>query len=66
MGNAVEVSVDVSIRSYQGGGSLSLRESVLIPECSFADMADLLQGFHKLAEAIRTAKAAHPSGSVRS
>lgn len=53
-----EVRVDVSIRNYQGPGSLQLSETVVIPDCSFSDMAGILGSFHDLAAAIKTAKEA--------
>lgn len=54
--NDYEIRVDVSIRNYQGGGDLRLSEAVTIPDCTFADMAEILEGFHKLAESIKKAK----------
>lgn len=54
-----EVNVDVSINSYGGpGGSLRISERVMIPECTFSDMAAILEGFHKLAQAIKAQKEA--------
>jgi hypothetical protein len=51
-----EISLDVSIRNYQGGGNIQLRESVTIKDCTFADMADILHGFHEMAEVIKKAR----------
>lgn len=51
-----EVNLEVSIRNYQGGGNLHLRESVVIPDCTFSDMADILRGFHEVATAMAAAK----------
>ena len=51
-----EVRVDVSIRNYKGGGNLQLSESVMIPDCTFDDMAGILHGFHELALSLKTAK----------
>jgi hypothetical protein len=55
--NDYDVCVEVSIRNYQGNGNLQLRETVTIPDCTFADMADILHGFHEMAEAVKAAKA---------
>jgi hypothetical protein len=52
-----EVQVDVSIRNYQGRGDLRLSERVTIPDCTFADMAEILAGFHGMAQAMADAKA---------
>jgi hypothetical protein len=54
--NDFEVSLDVSIRNYQGGGNLQLRENVTIPDCTFSDMADILRGFHELSTSMAAAK----------
>jgi len=51
-----EVQVDVSIRNYQGRGDLRLSERVSIPDCTFADMAEILSSFHGLAAALAEAK----------
>lgn len=56
--NDYEVAVDISIRNYQGGGNLQLRETVNIPDCTFIDMAGILEGFHALAQSIKQAKKA--------
>lgn len=50
------IDVNVSIRNYAGGGDLRLSEQVTIPDCTFADMAEILSGFHGLATAIADAK----------
>jgi len=54
--NDYEVRVDVSIQNFQGQGNLRLSESVMIPDCTFEDMANILQGFHHLAQSVRLAK----------
>ena len=64
MTNDYEVSVDVSIRNYQGGGNLTLRESVQIPDCTFEDMAGILHGFHELASSIKMVKNKAASDAV--
>jgi hypothetical protein len=51
-----EVTLDVSIQNYQGGGNLRLSERVTILNCTFQDMADILHGFHEMATAIKKAK----------
>ena len=51
-----EVNLDISIANYQGGGNLHLNERVTIPDCTFADMAEILKGFHELATAMAEAK----------
>jgi hypothetical protein len=60
--NDFEVDINVSIRNYQGGGSLQLSERVTIPDCTFSDMADILRGFHQLAMAEAKRKAAGDVG----
>jgi len=54
--NDYEISIDVSIRNYQGGGNITLRDTLLIPECTFEDMAEILRGFHQLATSIKAAR----------
>lgn len=56
--NDFEVDLNVSIRNYAGGGNLTLTERVTIPDCTFSDMAEILQGFHQLATAMAAAKKA--------
>jgi hypothetical protein len=51
-----EVDLNVSIRSFQGGGNLQLSERVIIPDCTFSDMAEILRGFHQLATSMAEAK----------
>lgn len=53
MPETLEVSIDISIRNYHGGNNLTLRETVQIPNVDFLGMAKLLEGFHKVAEAIK-------------
>jgi hypothetical protein len=51
-----EVRVDVSIRDYRGGGGgLSVSETVTIPAMDFAEMAEVLGEFHKVARKLREA-----------
>ena len=54
--NDYEIRVDVSIQNYQGGGNLRLSEQVVIPDCTFNDMAEILGSFHGLAKSIKAAK----------
>jgi hypothetical protein len=54
--NDFEVEVNVSIQNYAGGGNLRLSERVTIPDCTFSDMAQILEGFHKLAISMAEAK----------
>ena len=49
-----EITMDMSIR--QGSGNLNLRETVTIPDCTFSDMTEILQGFYQLASSIAAAK----------
>lgn len=51
-----EIRVDVSIQNFQGQGNLRLSEAVVIPDCTFDDMAGILRGFHELAKEIKQAK----------
>lgn len=55
--NDFEIRVDVSIQNYPGGGNLRLSEQVMIPDCTFNDMAEILGSFHGLAKSIKEAKA---------
>jgi hypothetical protein len=51
-----EVNLNVSIRSYQGGGTVHLSERVTIPDCTFSNMAEIMRGFHQLATSMAEAK----------
>jgi hypothetical protein len=51
-----EVDLNVSIGSFQGGGNLQLSERVIIPDCTFSDMAEILRGFHQLATSMAEAR----------
>lgn len=52
--NNFELSVDVSIRNYNGpGGNLQLHENMVVGEVNFSEMAGLLEGFHQLIQSIK-------------
>lgn len=52
-----ELSIDVSIRNYRGGGgALQLRETTQIMELNFHEMAEILNSFHEITQAIKRTK----------